>query len=61
MIFKKKPPKPPKPTLDDLMQSGAVKTGKEMVKDQEAKAKHAADFDRSVEDELSNRKSRRRG
>lgn len=61
MTFKKKAPKPPKPTLDDLMHSGAVKTGKEMVKNQEAKAKQAAVFDRSVEDELSNRKSRYRG
>lgn len=61
MTFKKKPPKPTKPTLDDLKQSGAVKTGKEIVKNQEAKAKEAADFDRAVEDELSNRKSRCRG
>ena len=45
MAFKKKPPKPPKPTLNDLLQSGAIRTGKELVKDQEAKAKQAAEFD----------------
>jgi hypothetical protein len=44
MTFKKKPPKPPKASLDDLMQSGAIKTGKQVVKDQEAKAKQTADF-----------------
>ncbi|MEY3225260.1 MAG: hypothetical protein RL565_1450 [Pseudomonadota bacterium] len=61
MTFKKKPPKPPKATLDDLLQSGAIKTGKQVVKDQEAKAKTQAEFEKSVEDELSNRKSKGRG
>lgn len=55
MTFKKKPPKPPKATLDDLLQSGAVKTGIQLVKDAEAKAKQAAEFDQAVRDELSNR------
>lgn len=58
MTFKKKSPKPPKATLDDLLQSGAIKTGKQVVKDQETKAKQEAEFERSVEDELSNRKGR---
>jgi hypothetical protein len=61
MTFKKKAPKPPKATLDDLLQSGAVKTGKQLVKDQEAKVKEAAEFDQAVQDELSNRKSKGRG
>ena len=61
MIFKKKAPKPPKPTLDDLLQSGAVKTGKQITKDAEAKAKQQAEFARAVQDELSNRKRGSRG
>ena len=61
MTFKKKAPKPPKATLDDLLQSGAIKTGKQVVKDQEEKAKQTAEFEKAVEDELSNRKSRPRG
>ena len=56
MTFKKKAPKPPKATLDDLLQSGAVKTGKQVVKDQEAKAKAQAEFEQAVQNELSNRK-----
>ena len=55
MIIRKKPPKPPKATLDDLLQSGAVKTGKQVVKDQETKAKQEAEFEQSVKDELSGR------
>jgi hypothetical protein len=56
MTFKKKPPKPPKATLDDLLQSGTVKTGKQVVKDQEAKAKQQAEFEEAVKAELINRK-----
>jgi hypothetical protein len=59
MTFKKKPPKPPKATLDDLLQSGAVKTGVQLAKDAEAKAKQAAKFDHTVQDELSNRGAKR--
>lgn len=55
MTFKKKPPKPPKATLNDLLQSGAIRTGKQVVKDQEAKAKQQAEFEKSVQDELLNR------
>jgi hypothetical protein len=58
MTFKKKPPKPPKATLNDLLQSGAVKTGKQVVKDQEVKAKQAAEFEGAVKDELSNRRNK---
>lgn len=61
MAFKKKAPRPPKVTLDDLLQSGAIKTGKQVAKDQETKAKQAAEFDQAVQDELSNRKSKGRG
>ena len=61
MSFKKKAPKPPKATLDDLMRLGAIKTGKQVVKDAETKAKQAAEFDQAVQDELSNRKSKGRG
>jgi hypothetical protein len=56
MTFKKKPPKPPKATLADLLQSGTVKTGKQVVKDQEAKAKQQAEFEEAVKAELINRK-----
>jgi len=55
MPFKKKPPKA---TLDDLLQSGAVKTGKQVVKDAEAKAKQAAEFASSVEDELRHQRKK---
>ena len=58
MSFKKKPPKPPKATLDDLLQSGAVKTGKQITQDQEAKAKAQAEFEEAVKAELANRKGR---
>ena len=58
MTFKKKPPKPPKATLDDLIQSGAVKTGKQITQDQEVKAKAQAEFEKAVQDELLNRKTR---
>jgi hypothetical protein len=58
MTFRKKAPKPPKATLDDLLQSGKVKTGKQVVKDQEAKARQQAEFEKSVQDELLNRKDR---
>lgn len=44
MAFKKKPPKPPRVTLDDLLQSGAVKTGKQVVEDEKAKEKQVAEF-----------------
>ena len=44
-----------KATLNDLMQSGAIKTGKQVVDDAQAKAKQAAEFEKAVQDELSNR------
>ena len=58
MSFKKKSPKPPKATLYDLIQSGAVKTGKQITQDQEVKAKAQAEFEKAVQDELLNRKTR---
>ena len=58
MSFKKKPPKPPKATLDDLLQSGAVKTGKLVAEDEKAKEKQAAEFSQSVEDELRHQRKR---
>lgn len=59
MAFKKNPPKPPKATLNDLLQSGTVKTGKQLVEDEKAKEKQAAEFAKSIEDELRDRKYRR--
>lgn len=56
MTFKKRPAKPAKPSLDDLLQSGAVKTGKQIAKDAEAKAKREAEFNEAVRDELLNRR-----
>lgn len=57
MTFKKKSPKPPKATLEDLLQSGAIKTGKQVVRDAEAKDKKEAEFKEVVQDELRNRKA----
>ena len=61
MTFKKKAPKPPKATINDLLQSGALKTGPQVVKDAEAKAKTQAEFDQAVQDELLDMKSKGRG
>ena len=58
MTFKKKAPKPPKATLDDLLQSGAIKTGEQVIKDQEVKAKQATEFEKAAQDELRDRKSK---
>ena len=58
MPFKKRPAKPAKPSLDDLLQSGAVKTGKQIIKDQETKAKQATEFEKAAQDELRDRKSK---
>jgi hypothetical protein len=60
MSFKKKPPKPIKATLNDLLQSGVVKTGKQLLKDQDAKAKQAVEFEKAVQDELFSRKGKGR-
>lgn len=57
MAFKKKPPKPPKATLDELLQSGAVVVGSELMHDQQAKEAELLAFDEAVKVELSNRKS----
>ena len=59
MAFKKKPPKPPKATLDDLLKSGAVKTGKQVVEDEKAKEKQAAEFEEAAQDELRDRRYRK--
>jgi type III restriction enzyme len=53
MTFKKKQPKPPKATLDDLMQSGAIRTGKQLVDDAEAKAKEVADMSLPAPEEIA--------
>jgi hypothetical protein len=58
MSFKKKPPKPPKATLDDLLQSGAVKTGKQVAENKKAKEKQAAEFSQSAEDELRHQRKK---
>ena len=58
MTFKKKAPKPPKPSLDDLLQSGAIKTGKQVAEDEKVKTKQAAEFAKSVEDELRHQRKK---
>ena len=56
MTFKKKPPKPPKATLDDLLRTGAVVVGAELMEAQEAKEAELKVFNESVKDEVSDRR-----
>jgi hypothetical protein len=42
-------PKPPKPTLHDLLQAGAVKAGNQVGKDQVARAKQAVGFEKVIQ------------
>jgi hypothetical protein len=50
--------KPPKKTLDDLLSSKDVITGKEVIHNLEEQEKRHKEFENSVEDELRNRRSR---
>ena len=51
-----KPIKPPKKTLDDLLSSKDVITGKEVIQKIKEQEKRQREFQESVEDELRNRK-----
>ena len=51
--------KPPKKTLDDLLSSKEVITGKEVIHNLKEKEKRQKEFEVSVEDELRNRRNRR--
>lgn len=55
MSFNKKAPKSPKATLNELLQSGAIKTGKHIANAQEVKVKQAVEFKKTIPDKLSNR------
>ena len=50
--------KPPKKTLDDLLSSKEVITGKEVIHNIKEQEKRQKEFENSVEDELRNRRSR---
>ena len=58
MTFRKKAPKPPKATLDDLLRTGAVVVGTELMEAQEAKEKELKAFNEAVQAELSNRRGK---
>jgi hypothetical protein len=58
MTFRKKAPKPPKASLDDLLRTGAVVVGAELMEAQEAKDKELKAFNESVQAELLNRKNK---
>ena len=51
MTFNKKPPRV-KPTLNDLIKSGQITTGKALGIEQFAKAKERENFLRSVDEEI---------
>jgi hypothetical protein len=48
--------KPPKKTLDDLLSSKEVITGKEVIHNLKEQEKRQKEFEDSVEDELRNRR-----
>ena len=50
----KKTTKPPKKTLDDLLSSKEVITGKEVIRNLKELEKRKKEFEDSVEDELRN-------
>ena len=50
--------KPPKKTLDDLLSSKEVITGKEVIHNIKEQEKLRKEFENSVEDELRNRRSK---
>jgi len=50
--------KPPKKTLDDLLFSKEVITGKEVIHNLNEREERQKEFDESVADELRNRKYR---
>ena len=50
--------KPPKKTLDDLLSSKEVVTGKEVIHNLKELEKRQKEFEESVEDELRNRRGK---
>jgi hypothetical protein len=50
--------KPPKKTLDDLLSSKDVITGKEVIHKIKEQEKRQKEFENSVEDELRNRRGK---
>jgi len=54
----RKTTKPPKKTLDDLLSSKEVITGKEVIHKLKEQEKRQKEFENSVEDELRNRRSK---
>jgi len=50
--------KPPKKTLDDLLSSKEVITGKEVIHNIKEQEKRQKEFENSVEDELRNRRGK---
>lgn len=56
MTFQKKAPKPPKASLDDLLRTGAVVVGAELMEAQEAKDKELKAFNEAVKNEVSDRR-----
>jgi len=48
--------KPPKKTLDDLLSSKDVITGKEVIHNIKEQEKRQKEFENSIEDELRNRR-----
>lgn len=57
MIFDKRI-KPPKKTLDDLLSSKDVVTGKDVIYKIKEQEKRQKEFEESVEDELRNRRGK---
>jgi hypothetical protein len=50
--------KPPKKTLDDLLSSKEVITGKEVIHNLKIQEKRQKEFENSMEDELRNRRGK---
>jgi hypothetical protein len=55
-VLFKKTTKPPKKTLDELLSSKEVITGKEVIHNLKEQEKRQKEFENSVEDELRNRR-----
>jgi hypothetical protein len=51
-------PKTPKKTLDDLLSSKKVVTGKEVIHNLKEQEKRKKEFENSIEDELRNRRGK---
>jgi hypothetical protein len=50
--------KKPKPTLDSLLAESQVLTGKQVIQKIKEQEKRQKEFEKSVEDEMRNRRSR---